>query len=187
MLLAKQLASLDRLSGGRLQVGVAVGYVEAELAAFGVALNERVGRTEEHLAAMRALWRHDPSFTGDYVAYRGLSQYPAPSRGGELPVIFGGHAPAAIERAARLGDGWFGWDLSPDAAAAHIAQLSELRAEHGRESRFEITIVPDDPRRPDVVQAYADAGADRLVVVASTTPDDATDEAIELGAALVAG
>lgn len=188
VLLAKQLTSLDRLSRGRLQVGVAVGYVQAELAAFGVALDERVERTEEYLAAMRALWRHDPSFSGRYVTYRDVSQQPAPQRAGGPPVIFGGHVRAALDRAARLGDGWFGWGLSPQDAAAHIARIHALRHQHGRDREpFEITVVPDDPRRPDAIAAYTDAGVDRLIVVAATTPDDRTEDAIDLGAALAAG
>lgn len=188
VLLAKQLTSLDHLSRGRLRVGVAVGYVEAELAAFGVSLDERAARTEEYLAVARALWRHDPSFAGRFAGYHHVSQHPAPVHDGGPPIVFGGHAPTAIERAARLGDGWFGWALSPGEAAAHVARLAEVRREHGRESEgFEVTVVPDDPHRPDLVAAYADAGVDRIVLVATTTPDDRTEEAVELGASLLAG
>lgn len=188
VLLAKQLTSLDRLSRGRLHVGVAVGYVEAELAAFGVALDERVARTEEYVAVLRALWRHDRSFAGRYVGFRDVSQHPAPVAASGPPLIFGGHAPAALARAARLGDGWFGWGLSPEDAATAIARLHGLRDDHGRGSQpFEITLVPDDPRRPDAGAAYAAVGVDRLVLVAPTTPDDRTEETIELGASLISG
>jgi hypothetical protein len=85
-----------------------------------------------------------------------------------------------------LATGWFGWGLSPEDAATHVAQLEALRRKHcGGSDPFEITLVPDDPHRPDVVTAFADAGVDRLVVVAATMPDDRTEEAIDLGASLL--
>lgn len=186
VLLAKQLASIDRLSAGRLIVGGGVGYVEAELAAFGVTLPERADRTDESLAVIRALWNHEPAFTGRFTSYHDVSQHPAPQQAGGPPIILGGHAPPALARAARSADGWFGWGLSPSDAARYVSIVRALLAEHQRPTDdFEITVVPDDHRRPDLVGTYAEAGVDRLVLVASTTPDDLTDATIDLGASLL--
>jgi hypothetical protein len=97
VLLAKQLTTPDLLSGGRLEVGVGIGHVEAELAASGVALDERSHRTDEHLAALRTLWAQQPDFTGQTVNFHTVRQFPAPARPGWPAVVVGRHAPAPYD------------------------------------------------------------------------------------------
>jgi probable F420-dependent oxidoreductase len=185
VLLAKQLSSIDVLSGGRLIIGGGIGYVEAELAAFGITLAERAQRMDERLAVMRALWRHDERFHGPTIRYDGVVQYPAPRQQPAPPIILGGHAPAALKRAAETGDGWFGWDLTPDQTRRYVDQLTELRRGLGRAGEpFEITVVPHDPHAPDIIDAYAEVGVDRLVLVPPTMTDDDTENTIALGARL---
>jgi probable F420-dependent oxidoreductase len=185
VLLAKQLSSIDVLSGGRLIVGGGIGYVEAELAAFGITLAERAQRTDEHLAVIRALWRHEPRFDGASVHYDGVVQYPPPHQHPAPPIIFGGHAPGALKRAAQTGDGWFGWDLTTDEADRYVKQLTELRRLAGRaDVPFEITVVPHDPHAPNMIDAYTEAGVDRLVLVPPTMTDNDTDDTIALGTRL---
>ena len=170
VLLAKQLSTLDVLSGGRLIVGLGAGYVEAELNALGATLAERGARVEEHLAAMRALWDEPaPEFEGRFVSFAGVLQRPRPVQRPHPPVVLGGHAPAAIRRAARSGDGWFGWDLSPEAAGDHVRALRE---------GMEITVLPDRELDVEAVRAYAAAGVHRLVVEPAASTGAATEALI---------
>jgi probable F420-dependent oxidoreductase len=125
VLLAKQLTSLDVLSGGRLTVAVGAGYVEPELHAMGVSLAERGARTDEYLAAMYALWDAAPSFTGRFVSFSGVVQHPSPVQRPHPPIVVGGHSAAAYRRAVRHGSGWYGWGLDVDETGQALA-LSAL-------------------------------------------------------------
>jgi alkanesulfonate monooxygenase SsuD/methylene tetrahydromethanopterin reductase-like flavin-dependent oxidoreductase (luciferase family) len=179
VLLAKQLSSIDVLSGGRLVVGVGVGYVEAELAAFGVALPERAARTDEYLDVLLALWRHEQHHAGRFVTFDGVVQHPAPTQQPHPPVVVGGHARPALERAARVGDGWFGWGITPDDLAPVLARLHQARERLGG-ARLEITVAPPDPfLSAETAAAYADLGVDRLVLVPAEMTAATTDAVID--------
>ncbi|MDO9711144.1 LLM class F420-dependent oxidoreductase [Paracraurococcus lichenis] len=107
LVLAKQVATLDAMSGGRLDLGIGVGWLREEFDALGIPFAARGRRTDEYIAAMRALWRGEPaSFAGEFVRFEGVRCTPAPPRGA-VPVIVGGHSEAAARRAGRLGDGFF--------------------------------------------------------------------------------
>jgi probable F420-dependent oxidoreductase len=107
VLLAKQLTSVDVLSGGRLIVGIGVGYLEPEFRALGVSLADRGARTDEYLAVMRTLWTDPaPAFEGRYVSFAGVHQQPPPRQRPHPPIVVGGHSPAALRRAVRVGNGW---------------------------------------------------------------------------------
>src|SRR5262249_23749831 len=151
-----QLTSLDVLSGGRLIAGFGVGYLEAELGALGSALSERGARTDESLAAMRALWDEPvPAFDGRFVSFSGVLQRPLPAQRPHPPVVTGGESSAAYRRASHEGDGWYGWEQTPEQVAQIRTRLRE---------DLEITITPPQGLDAGLVQAYADAGVDRLVV-----------------------
>src|SRR3981081_767626 len=112
VLLAKQVASIDALSKGRLMVGIGVGYVEPELRALGASLSDRSARTDEYLAAMLALWDEPtPSFAGQFVSFADVLQRPRPLQPPPPPIAIGGHSPAAFRRAIQAGNGWYGFDL----------------------------------------------------------------------------
>ncbi|MCH9673473.1 MAG: LLM class F420-dependent oxidoreductase [Gammaproteobacteria bacterium] len=107
LVLAKQLATMDDLSGGRMELGIGVGWLEEEFNALGVPFAKRGKRTDEYIAAMRLLWRDDEvSYAGDTVQFSRVSSNPKPVRGA-VPIIVGGHSRAAAKRAGRLGDGYF--------------------------------------------------------------------------------
>jgi probable F420-dependent oxidoreductase len=183
VLLAKQLASLDVLSGGRLSVGVGVGYVEAELAAFGVSLADRAAMTDEFLDVLAGLWTGGPaSFEGRWVRFSDLAQAPAPAQRPRPPIVVGGDVRATYARAARIGDGWFGWDLDVDQTVRAIAALEAARDEvGGGRGRLEVTIAlaPEWPVTPDLAAAYAEAGVDRLVLRPADFTGSEIDELIE--------
>ncbi|MGV9374347.1 TIGR03619 family F420-dependent LLM class oxidoreductase [Nonomuraea sp. NPDC003707] len=161
LVLAKQLASVDVLSGGRLVFGAVAGYLEPELRALGVPLEGRGERTAEYLRAMRALWeQEEPAFHGRYVSFEGVDAHPRPL--GRVPVVMGGHTRAAHRRAAELADGWYGWMLGLRAAAAQIESVRAEAAAAG--TTLHISVTPARPLDPGTVRAYADAGVDRLIL-----------------------
>jgi probable F420-dependent oxidoreductase len=105
--LAKQVATLDHLSGGRMELGIGVGWLREEFEALGVDFSKRGRLADEYIAAMRALWAPGPSsFTGETVRFDRVNSNPKPLRGA-VPIIVGGSSEAAARRAGRLGDGFF--------------------------------------------------------------------------------
>jgi probable F420-dependent oxidoreductase len=191
VLLAKQLTSIDVLSGGRLTVGVGVGYVEAELRALGASLADRGARTDEYLAAMRALWDEPtPTFEGRYLSFAGVLQRPRPVQRPHPPIVIGGHSPAALRRAVERGDGWFGWDLDVEATAAALARLWEAAGRYERPAELgalEISIAPPVTPSLETARRYAELGVHRLVVQPPTMEGSAMDELIaSVGQELIA-
>jgi probable F420-dependent oxidoreductase len=165
LVLAKQVASLDVLCGGRLILGIGVGYVEPEMTAVGVPMAARGKRADEYLAAMRSLWEDDgPAYHGEYVSFQGVDAYPRPVQR-PLPVVVGGHTAAAVRRAVRSADGWYGWLVGLRAMAEHRTSLDEEIARVGRERPLHVSISPSRRLDPETVAAYAELGVDRLIVV----------------------
>src|ERR1700757_1526083 len=105
--LAKEVATLDLLSGGRVILGVGSGWLKEEFDALGLDFNTRGRRTDEAIQAMRACWREDPSsFRGRHFSFGPVRCFPKRARS-DVPIHIGGHSPAAARRAGRLGDGFF--------------------------------------------------------------------------------
>lgn len=179
VLLAKQLTSIDVLSGGRLTVGIGVGYVEAELKALGASLGDRAARTDEYLAAMRALWDEPmPTFTGRFVSFDGVLQRPRPVQRPHPPIVVGGESQRALRRAARSGNGWYGWELTPEQTAAAVAEIGAAGPRPAELGALEVTITPRAPLDLDLVRRYEDAGVHRLVIQPSTKDGTEIDELI---------
>jgi probable F420-dependent oxidoreductase len=170
VVLAKELATLDHLSGGRVVLGVGVGWLREEFDALGVPFAERGARTDEYVAAMRALWNEDhASFAGRFVAFDDCIARPRPAQGA-IPVHVGGHSEAAARRAGRLGDGFFPAKGS-HAELAHLFDVARTTARaHGRDpAAIEITAAGNGAigsRALDEVRALGDLGVDRVVVPA---------------------
>jgi probable F420-dependent oxidoreductase len=166
VVLAKELASLDRLSGGRMMLGVGLGWLREEADAVGTSFDDRAERAEEAIAAMRALWRTDvASFAGKHFAFTRVRSSPKPLQPRGVPIVIGGHSNAAARRAGRIGDGFFPLGVTLD-------RLAELRAELERSARtaarqpelIEITCL--GPADPDAARGYAAEGVARMVVFA---------------------
>ena len=166
LVLAKQLASLDSLSDGRLIFGMGVGYLEPELTAVGVPMARRGSRADEYLAAMRALWEEErPSFEGEFVRFSGVNAHPRPIQR-PLPVVIGGHSRAAHRRAARSGHGWYGFMLDLDETEEQVESLRAHLADAGRDiSELELTVSPSGQIDAETVEAYGRLGVNRLVLV----------------------
>lgn len=168
VVVAKQAASLDVLSGGRLTLGVGVGWSREEFDALGVPFARRAARTEEYVAALRTLWREDvASFTGDFVRFDSIRVYPKPPRP-TIPIVFGGNSDSALRRAATLGDGWYGFNLD---GVPEVADRLAFLAAQGRDlADLRIAVALRDPQPEDIAQLAA-LGVDELVLVAGP-PDD---------------
>ena len=183
VLLAKQLSTIDVLSRGRLIVGIGVGYVEPELRALGASLADRGARTDEYLAAMRALWAETtPSFAGRFVSFAGVIERPRPVQRPHPPIVVGGHSPAALGRAVRSGNGWYGWELDLEQTARSLAELREVAGRIERPAglgELEITITPRGIPDADTARRYAALGVHRLAIQPPTMDGEAIDELIE--------
>jgi probable F420-dependent oxidoreductase len=125
VVLAKEIATMDYLSGGRVSLGIGVGWLREEFDAVGVPFERRGARANEYIAAMRTLWRDDDaSFAGEFASFSGANCNPKPP-GGTVPIIIGGHSEAAARRAGRIGDGFF----PGTGAQVDIAPLIDLARE----------------------------------------------------------
>jgi probable F420-dependent oxidoreductase len=134
VLLAKQLATIDVMSEGRIIVGVGVGYLETEFRALNADYHRRGHLADEYLRVMHELWTNpDPEFHGDTIDVEGVYFWPKPLQRPGPPIIVGGHSAAALRRAVELGDGWQPDSNVPlDQLAARIAEFRRLRNEAGR-------------------------------------------------------
>jgi probable F420-dependent oxidoreductase len=168
VVLAKEVATLDALSGGRVTLGIGVGWLREEFDALGIEWDRRGERTDDYILAMRALWAGDgATHRGEFAAFEAVSSNPKPV-GNTVPVIIGGHSKAAAKRAGRVGDGLF-------PGKGSIAELAELfdiarqeAAAAGRDpGALEFTasseaIFGSDPA--GAVQELASVGVDRVMV-----------------------
>jgi probable F420-dependent oxidoreductase len=175
--LAKALATLSILSGGRIRLGVGAGWMRAEFRRLGIPYDKRGDMTDEYLRAMRELWTAErPSFQGRYVSFDDVSLLPQPPR--PIPFIIGGSGPRPFRRLAELGDGWIPMPTSPDGIAKGLARLEPLLAEHGRtlDSVWvagSLTVDHDPQIQQLVAHAEADGGAGAGSIAGSTRSLDA--------------
>ena len=168
VLAAKQAATLDVLSGGRLTLGVGIGWSAEEFAALGIEFRRRGPRTAEYVAAMRALWADDvASFNGEFVRFDAVRVNPKPVRARRIPVVGGGNSDAALKRVAAFGDGWYGFNLTVDVALERAAALAGHCRQQGR-SLDELTVaVALTDGSPAALPELAQAGVTEVVVVDS--------------------
>jgi probable F420-dependent oxidoreductase len=167
LVLAKELASLDVLSGGRLLFGVGIGYLKPEFDALGIPFADKGARTIDYLEAMLALWTQErPRHDGRFASFSGVQAFPRPVQKPHPPIVFGGHTREAFRRAVQHASGWYGFAQDVDGAARCIAGLEAAARELGRAGGldgFEISITPSVPLDRDTARRYADLGVHRLI------------------------
>jgi probable F420-dependent oxidoreductase len=172
LVLAKTVATLDRLSQGRLILGVGIGWLAEEFQALGISFERRAQRTREYIDVMRKLWSEPKSaFHGEFMSFPQVQSFPKPY-GATVPIWFGGETPPALRRVAEYGDGWIGFNLSPDEAAAKIKRIEQILAASGRQrSSVHLAVSPyAKPITPDDLKRYRDAGADEVVLLSLGAP-----------------
>jgi probable F420-dependent oxidoreductase len=181
LVLAKVVATVDFLSGGRVVLGVGIGWLEEEFQAIGIPWERRAQRTRECIEAMRNLWGEDVSaYRGEFVNFEGVRSYPKPAQGAKVPIFFGGESGPALRRVADYGTGWCGFNLTPDEAAAKIKRIEELLKANGRKrSDVELAVSPYTKKiTRDDLKRYRDAGADEVVLV-NLRPPRAESETVK--------
>ncbi|WP_432029348.1 LLM class F420-dependent oxidoreductase [Streptomyces sp. 1222.5] len=176
VVVAKQAATLDVLSAGRLTLGIGIGWSADEFAALGVPFAGRGRRTEEYLAAMRTVWREDvATFEGEFTRFRDIRVNPKPVRERRVPVVMGGNGDAALRRAVTLADGWYGFNLSTAQALERVSVLAGHCVEQRRPMDALTVAVALTDATPAVLPELARAGVTEVVVVGGPpgTPDEA--------------
>lgn len=169
VILAKELASLDELSNGRLIFRFGVGHLQPELEAIGVPFNDRGVRIDEYLAAMKSLWYDKkPAYSGRFVEFANVQSHPQRN----INLVVGGYAPAALRRTVRHAHVWYGFSKDLEATKQILADLKAAATKVQRPvelGKLEISVSP--PRGlvdEETVDAYAKLGVNRLILVPPT-------------------
>ncbi len=164
---AKEVATADVLSGGRVDFGVGVGWLAEEFRAVATPFERRGARTRSYLEVMRRLWCDEVSeYKDEFYELPACRQYPKPLQRPHPPIHFGGESDAALRRVADLGQGWYGFNLEPPELVARLGRLDELLAERGRErADVQVSVSPylkgcDEAK----LAAFAEAGADQVIL-----------------------
>lgn len=167
LVLAKELASVDVLSNGRLIFGLGIGYLKPEFDALGIPFDHKGPRAIEYLQAMQAVWVQErPAYQGRFVSFSGIQAFPRPIQKPHPPVVIGGHTPAAFRRAVQFGNGWYGFALDLDATAKCLAGLQAAARTVQRPTELgalEISITPGPGLDLETAKRYADLGVHRLI------------------------
>jgi probable F420-dependent oxidoreductase len=187
--LAKELATLQNLSGGRLILGAGVGWLEAEFAALGVPFNERGRRMDEGIAMMRAVWTQDPvTFHGKTIAAKIEAMTMRPLLAHPLPLWLAADSDAALRRTTRIADGWHGTRYAPEAV---VPVVQRLRAERpGPDFTVSLRVEwngRDQGELAAKIAAYAAAGVDHVMIAPENREVDDWDAVLEGVGRFVAG
>jgi probable F420-dependent oxidoreductase len=155
---AKEVASLDHLSGGRFDFGIGAGWNREEMENHGVDPRTRMRRMREHVLAMKAIWtQHEASFAGDYVNFERIWSDPKPLQRPHPPILVGGNGPTVLDRVLEYGDAWMPNAFDVDSLVPRVAELRE-RADRPIE-----VVVMGPPAEVDVLEAYENGGVDRVL------------------------
>ena len=187
MLLAKQAASLDQLSGGRLMLGLGVGWLREEFQVMGAPFERRGARADDYIAAMKKVWSGEVvEHESGFLRWHGFKSLPMPVQRPHPPLVIGGESPAALRRVARFGDGWFAVGRKPEQLTVDIAAIHRQAREFSRDpSRIEISLFWTRPHEgAEVIRGYEKMGISRLIapwqMVDKTDPFAAAEKLAEL-------
>src|SRR5271166_5071405 len=176
VVLAKRVATVDALSGGRVRLCVGVGWLKEEVEACGTTFSTRGRRADEQLAVIRALWADNPagvSYRGEFFHFDNATCYPKPAQGVRLPIHIGGHSRAAARRAGRLGDGFQPLGVAGSRLEELLTEMRDAARQAGRDpAALELTlghiVTGIDTER---AARLAELGADRIVLAMPPTAD----------------
>jgi probable F420-dependent oxidoreductase len=170
VLLAKEVTAVDHLSGGRINLGVGLGWSPEEFAAVGVPYENRGARCDDYIKAMTCLWTDEvATYDGEFVSFSGAVQLPKPVQSPRPPIIVGGQTTAALRRAATLGDGWSSWMLPSAAIAETLTGLDTACEKAGRDPstlrRIHTTFYPGADGFTQFLEQGQKDGIDEVIVV----------------------
>jgi probable F420-dependent oxidoreductase len=175
LVLAKELATLDVLSDGRLIVGIGVGYLEPEFRALGAPFEDRGRVADEYLAALRAIWTEPkPAYRGRYVAFEKVQAHPQPVQQPTPPIVIGGTSAAAFRRAVQRGHGWYGFALDLEGSARAVEGLRRAADQVARPAELgplELSVSPRGRIDRAAAERFAALGLHRLILLPPRSAD----------------
>jgi probable F420-dependent oxidoreductase len=181
LVLAKELASVDVVSKGRLIFGLGAGYLEPEFKALGAPFEDRGAVTDEAIEAIKALWTMEkPAYKGRFFSFEGIDAQPRPVQKPHPPIVVGGMSRSGARRAARYGNGWYGFLTDFEATARSLRWIQgyiengECPAELGE---IEISVTPPKRLTRELIDRYEEVGVHRLIPASNGT---SLDEALRL-------
>ena len=177
---AKELATLDLLSGGRALLGIGIGWLKEEFEVLGIPFEDRAARTEEACAALRTLWKPGANaFKGRYFHWDALESHPKPVQPGGVPIVVGGHVKGAARRAARVGDGFFPMKTEGGRLGELLAEMADECAKIGRDpGQIEITTALPG-HDVDAIKALEDQGVSRCVMAPPAFDHDGIERGLD--------
>jgi len=191
LVLAKELASVDVVSGGRLLFGLGIGYLKAEFDALGIPFQQKGPRSMEYLQAMQAVWTQEqPSYKGQFVSFGAIQAKPQPVQKPHPPIIIGGHTKEAFQRAVQYGNGWYGFALDLEKTGECMRGLKEAAQTVNRPASLgtlEVSITPGPSLDLDTVKRYADLGVQRLIPFPRVKTEEALHDFIKQTASSLIG
>ena len=181
LVLAKEMASLDYLSDGRLLFGIGAGYLHQEFNALRVPFTERGARTDEYLEILQAMWNQDhPEYRGRFYQFENIQAQPRPKQSGGPPIVVGGTSEAALRRAVKFKGGWYGFALNADQTAHMVQRLGEIGG-----SDLTISVTPPGRLDQQALEDYEAIGVHRLIGLMPQRSEDSLFRAVDEMAKLI--
>jgi len=182
LLFAKQAASLDALSGGRLTLGLGIGWLAEEYAAMGTPFKRRGARFDDYLAAVKKVWTGDVvEHESEFLSWHGFKSHPTPVQKPHPPILIGGTSTKTLQRVVKAADGWYAPSDSQQELSEKITLLKEMAAQAGRPfESIDITTNWRIAKRPDALPELEDLGINRAVVLLGATGESNPRKAIDL-------
>jgi len=182
LLFAKQAASLDALSGGRLTLGLGIGWLAEEYAAMGTPFKRRGARFDDYLAAVKKVWTGDVvEHESEFLSWHGFKSHPTPVQKPHPPILIGGTSTKTLQRVVKAAEGWYAPSDSQQELSEKIALLKEIAAQAGRPfESIDITTNWRIAKRPDALPELEELGINRAVVLLGATGESDPRKAIDL-------
>ena len=182
LVLAKELASVDVVSQGRLIFGLGAGYLHQEFEALGAPFEERGAVTDEAIEVIKALWTMDkPAYDGRFWSFSGVDAQPRPVQSPHPPIVIGGMSKAAARRAARFGNGWYGFMTDLEATQKSLQWIEHhASGERPRDlGAIEISVTPPPPVTAATIEKYESLGVHRIIALPRPDSVDTVLRSIE--------
>jgi probable F420-dependent oxidoreductase len=180
IVLAKEIATLDHYSGGRFLFGIGSGWLKEETELFGVNFSDRVKVMHESIEAMKSLWMDDESeYSGEFINFPPVISRPKPSQKPHPPIYIGGKAKQVFERVVKWGNGWMPNRVTPEEVGKGRKELNRIALENSKNPRdFSISVFGQPPDK-ELLHAFEEAGADRIMIRFQGTSESETLRALE--------